>query len=219
MRPSFLLLALLGLLAVACSPGPAVTLAPEAAVQACEGPTALALRAQATGFRSLTLEPAASSRVERRATMVGRERLGMVVAGHGVARLADGARNLRYLCLLGRRGEPLFVDVETSEAADLLAACRAQAPGRVPACLGPQLGHAEAALAEAEAGAIRRAHSGDRLARDELDQPAAISIGAWRVYRDAECARQAEALAGVGSEIATACLIELTRQRVRELTG
>ena len=79
-----LALALLAAGLQGCAPK-SVTLTPEAAVQACEGPTALALRARNGQFQSLTLDPAATSRIERRATQVGRQPLALVVAGQGTA--------------------------------------------------------------------------------------------------------------------------------------
>ena len=77
-----------------CSLGSNVPLAPEAAVAACEGPAALSLRAKADGFQSLTLAPAAATRIEPRATYVGWQPLAMVVAGHGTAVLGSGTIEL-----------------------------------------------------------------------------------------------------------------------------
>ena len=43
------------------------------------------------------------------------------------------------------------------------------------------------------------------------------SIGAWRVYRDAECDRQRDADPQLSIELYEACRVGMTRQRVREL--
>ena len=68
--------------------------------------------------------------------------------------------------------------------------------GRRPprlACLSDLLRAAELGLAEAEAKAVVRARSAAPRPRAEIEEPVATSIGAWRVYRDAECDRQRDA--------------------------
>ena len=202
-----------------CVPKPAVNLTPEAAVQACEGPTALALRARDPGFQSLTLEPAATSRIERRTAQVGRQPLAMVVAGHGTARQGSGSSDIGYLCLIAPSGEPVFVDVTVASGATILAECDQPSAGTSRlACLSDLLRTAELGLAEAEAKAVQRARSdGPRTQRAELEEPAATSIGAWRVYRDAECDRQREASPDHSTDLYQACRVGLTRDRVRQL--
>lgn len=216
-RPWLATILLLGL--PACLPRPPVDLTPEAAVQVCEAPTALALRARDAGFRSLTLEPAATSRVEKRTTQVGRQPVAMVVAGHGTAREDNGSTDVRYLCLISPSGEALFVDVTTANGATILAECAAPHEGTSRlACLSDLLRTAERGLAEAEAKAVIRARSGGpRTRRSELEEPAATSIGAWRVYRDSECERQREAGADQSADLYQACRVGLTRDRVRQL--
>lgn len=211
------LILLLGL--VGCVPGPPVDLTPEAAVQACEAPTALALRARDPGFRSLTLEPAATSRVEKRATQVGRQPVAVVVAGHGTARQENGSTDVRYLCLIAPWGEAVFVDVTAANGTTILAECEAPPAGTSRlACLSDLLRVAERGLAEAEAKAVVRARNdGPRSKRSELEEPVATSIGAWRVYRDAECERQREASGEDATDLYQACRVGLTRDRVRQL--
>jgi hypothetical protein len=215
-------LALLLPLAVGgCLGSPRVSLSPEAAVSACEGSTALALRARYPSFESVVLEPAATSRVERRDTAVGRQAVDLVVAGGGVARTGADLRPLRYVCLVAPDGEAVFVDVETVGGAEVLAECGATAdPADRRACLVRLLREAERGLAEAEARAVRRARAlRPKEARAEVDEPTATSIGAWRVYRDAECARRGEVLTTPSRELVDACRVELTRARARELSG
>lgn len=215
----WLSLAMLGSGLAACVP-PVVNLTPEAAVQACEGPTSLALRAKEPSFQSLVLEPAATTRIERRSAYVGRQPLAMVVAGHGTAR-QDGSAgsDVSYLCLIAPSGEAVFVDVTTQNGSTILAECASNAadPSRL-ACLSDLLRQAELGLAEAEAKAVVRARTGTpRAKRAEVEEPVAASIGAWRVYRDAECDRQRDADPQHSTDLYQACRVGLTRERVRQL--
>lgn len=214
-----LALALLAAGLPGCAPKPAITLTPEAAVQACEGPTALALRAKDSRFQSLTLDPAATSRVERRATYAGRQPLALVVAGQGTARFGKASSPLRYLCLIAPDGEAVFVDVETGNGGAVLAECPAAMAGSSRlACLSDLLRGVELGLAEAEAKAVIRARSStSRAKRSEIEEPVATSIGAWRVYRDAECERQRDADPEHSTDLYQACRVGLTRERVRQL--
>ena len=215
----WLSMALVGLGLTGCVPPP-VTLTPEAAVQVCEAPTAQALRAKDPGYGALVLEPAATSRIERRAVSVGRQPLAMVVAGHGTAR-QDGSSSsdLSYLCLIAPSGEAVFVDVTLLSGSTILAECSATPAGSSRlACLSDLLRAAERGLAEAEAKAVVRARaSGPRSKRAEVEEPAATSIGAWRVYRDAECDRQRDADPERSTDLYQACRVGLTRERVRQL--
>ena len=202
-----------------CAP-PAVNLTPEAAVQACEAPTSLALRAREPSFQSLVLEPAATTRIEKRPTYVGRQPLAMVVAGHGTAR-QDGSpgSDVSYLCLIAPSGEAVFVDVTARDGSTILAECSDSTadPSRL-ACLSDLLRQAELGLAEAEAKAVVRARTGTpRAKRAEVEEPVATSIGAWRVYRDAECDRQRDADPHQSTDLYQACRVGLTRERVRQL--
>jgi hypothetical protein len=212
-------LAALGAGLIGCAP-PAVNLTPEAAVQACEAPTALALRAREPAFQSVVLEPAATSRIEKRTAYVGRQPLAMVVAGHGTARQDGSAGSgVSYLCLIAPSGEAVFVDVTTRSGSTILDECGASAaePSRL-ACLSDLLRNAELGLAEAEAKAVVRARTGTpRAKRAEVEEPVATSIGAWRVYRDAECDRQRDADPQHSTDLYQACRVGLTRERVRQL--
>lgn len=204
---------------VGCVPPP-VTLTAEAAVAVCEAPTTQALRAKDSAFGSLVLEPAATSRIERRAVNVGRQPLAMVVAGHGTARQdGKGSSELSYLCLIAPHGEAVFVDVTLLSGSTILTECdTAPAGSSRLACLSDLLRASELGLAEAEAKAVVRARAGSpRAKRAEVEEPAATSIGAWRVYRDAECDRQRDADSERSTDLYQACRVGLTRERVRQL--
>jgi uncharacterized protein YecT (DUF1311 family) len=214
--------ALVGSGAFGCAQRPGVAaLSPEAAVQACEAPAILALRSLDGRFESVALQPAAASRIERRALRVGSQPVGMVVAGQGTVRLGPaGSGEVRYVCLLGPDGRALFADVEAPGGSAVLAECgtASGSPSAARRCLEDLLRQAERGLAEAEAAAIRRARGGEsRAARAEVEQPVVASIGAWRVYRDAECARRRDADPQPSAERYEACRVALTRDRVGEL--
>lgn len=213
-----LTLAVLPILA-GCLPRPSVPLAPDAATSSCEAAAALALRARTTGFQSVTLDAPPTARLERRATRVGSQPIELVLAGQGTVHAAGGRRDLRYLCLVAPSGESVFIDVETADAAEILGECGASPAGR-NACLADLLRQTEKGLAEVEARSVARAQArGSAARRSELDEPVATSIGAWRVYRDAECARRGAQATGPEAETVQLCRIELTRARIHELSG
>lgn len=191
------------------------TITPDAAVAACSGPVTLALRSRDAGLTRVELAPAAATRIETRRTAVGRQPVALLVEGAGAARKDGAARPVRYLCLLDPGGEAVFVDAATMTGDDaVLAGC---APPARDTCLADRLRAAERALAAAEAAALKRATATRRAA---IEEPLATSIGAWRVYRDAECARRSEAATpGAGPDLITACSIGLTRTRTAELAG
>lgn len=205
--------------AAGCLPRPSMSLTPEAATSSCEAAAALALRATTTGFRSVALDAPPTARLERRDTQVGSQPIELVLAGRGAVHAADGRRDLRYLCLVAPGGESVFIDVETAGAGEILGECGGPGAGR-DACLADLLRRTERGLAEVEARSVARAQAGGPVARrSELDEPVATSIGAWRVYRDAECARRGAQAAGKATETVQLCRIELTRARVHELSG
>ena len=167
----------------------------------------------------MTLDPAATSRVERRATYVGRQPLALVVAGQGMVRFGTAISPMRYLCLIAPDGEAVFVDVETGNGGAVLAECPAATAGSSRlACLSDLLRAAELGLAEAEAKAVIRARSStSRAKRSEIEEPVATSIGAWRVYRDSECERQRDADPDHSTDLYQACRVGLTRDRISQL--
>lgn len=226
-RVRFSLAALAGPFALAgcvSALAPPASLPPEAAVGACEGPAALALRARRPDVRSLALDPAPASRVEARATRVGSQPVALVVAGGGAGRTETARAPVRYFCLISPEGEAVFVDVELLDGdSGVLAACGPR-PGslasRTGVCLAGLLADAERALAQAEARAVERGRRAGAPARAAVDDPIATSIGAWRVYRDAECGRRVQDRPGPpAAEQVEVCRVELTRARVGELAG
>lgn len=124
-------------------------------------------------------------------------------------------RLLPLLLLLAGCVPPLAATPEQAlQACALAAAAGSPAPvdgcGDDIACLRRLLEATELSLAEAEAGAV---HAAARAGA--VDDPVAASIGAWRVYRDAECARRRDL---VPTAHIDGCRIALTRARIGELT-
>lgn len=218
-----------GLLAAlaACVPPPAAEVTPEVALATCQAGALAELRRRDPAVQVVALGPLGETRVERRpAPPAGREGGALVLAGRGSSTNASTdagvpGPDLRYTCLVGTSGDLLFVDVRTVGGGPdaVLAECQGR-PAGPAACLRGLAAEAEADLARAEAAAIAAARSRPGAGtRAEVDEPAAESIGAWRVYRDAECARRHDRAVDVVDGRATACLVGLTRARVRELGG
>lgn len=199
----------------ACMPPAPVSLTPEAAMPACEAGALAELRRADPLVEAASLQPLASARVERRTPPPGEPGVTMVITGRGEARGGPSAGPFRYTCLAGTSGKVLFVQVAPERSSPVLGEC-AGSPAGAAACLRGLSATADAALAKAEADAITAARRRSNGRRAEVDEPAAASIGAWRVYRDAECARR---FAESDTERHTACLVELTRARITELGG
>lgn len=224
--PRLPLLVLLPLLPIAaCAPSPTVPVSTETAFGACEAGALAELQRRDPALREVRLDPIGSARVERPAPPPAgrgqRDSIALIIAGRGSSTAVPGEAGspLRYACLIGNGGEVVFLDVQFEGGSEIVEECRTRSgkdAGDARTCLRNLAAGAETALAEAEADAITRARrrEGGGRGRAEVDDPAAASIGAWRVYRDSECARRH---GGTGDQREVACLIELTRSRVREL--
>jgi uncharacterized protein YecT (DUF1311 family) len=199
------------LLTAACVRPPAAPLTPEAALPACEAAAGAELARLGFPAGETRLEPLELATVEHRSPPPHENGVAMLIRGRGQATGA-GVSGFRYTCVIGSRAGVLHMAVEPDRSSAVLAEC-AQDPGGAAACLQKLAAAAERQLAQAEAAAVARARQvGGR--RSEVDEPAATSIGAWRVYRDAECSRRAQD----GMPLTEpACLVELTRLRLMEL--
>lgn len=179
----------IALLLAGCQPQRAPE--PTQALARCEAAALPQLRTGLPQVRAVALGPLAATTVETRPSGA----VGTVLRGGG---RADGGApgDLRFVCLIDRFGEVMLVDVAPAGPAMVDAGCAG-----APACLRQRLTEAEALLARAEAAAIG-------AAGDSPDDPVAASIGAWRVYRDAECRR---------SNGGDACRLARTHARILEL--
>jgi uncharacterized protein YecT (DUF1311 family) len=190
-----------------------VTLSPEAALPACEAEALREARRIDATVQGVQLEPLSSAQVERRSPPPGREGVQLVIQGHGSE--VGGTGDFRYACLVGTSGDVLFVSIQPEGAGKVMAECTGRPSGQ-HACLRDLAASADRALAQAEANAVAEARRRGGKKRSEVDEPAAESIGAWRVYRDAECARRYD---GGDNDRQVACVVELTRARIAELRG
>jgi uncharacterized protein YecT (DUF1311 family) len=191
-----------------------VTMSPEAAFPACEAEALHEARRIDPTVQGVQLEPLSSAQVERRSPPPGHEGVQLVIQGHG-SEVGGGTGDFRYACLVGTAGDVLFVSLQPEGAGKVMAEC-ATRPAVQHACLRDLAASADRALADAEAAAVAEARRRAGKKRSEVDEPAAESIGAWRVYRDAECARRYD---GGNNDRELACLVELTRARIAELRG
>ena len=196
-----------------CVPPAAVSLTPEAAIQACEAGALSELRRGDATTESVRLQPLADARVEQRTPPPGEQGVTLVIVGQGVAVGGSSAGPFRYTCLAGSSGKVLLVQVMPERSSPVLGECSGRPEG-VQACLRGLVVTADATLAKAEAEAIAVARRRSSGRRPDVDEPAAASIGAWRVYREAECARR---YADGEADRRSACLVELTRARIDEL--
>jgi uncharacterized protein YecT (DUF1311 family) len=191
-----------------------VTVSPEAALPACETEALREARRIDPTVQGVQLEPLSGAQVERRSPPPGREGVQLVVQGHGTE-VGGGTGDFRYACLVGTGGDVLFVSLQPEGAGKVMAECASRPSGQ-HACLRDLAASADRALAQAEAEAVTEARRRAGKKRSEVDEPAAESIGAWRVYRDAECARRYD---GGDNDRLTACVVGLTRARIAELRG
>ena len=118
--------------------------------------------------------------------------------GRSRHRPPDGSASQRRLLSLpdrARHGEAVFVDVTTCRAAPR------SWPSAATAGRALRASPASATVARCGTGSGRGRGQGSRARairpatakRAEIEEPVATSIGAWRVYRDAECDRQRDA--------------------------
>ena len=196
-----------------CVPPAGVSLSPEAAMPACEVEALAELKRMDATVESADLDPLADIRVEERTPPMGEQGVTLVITGQGIATGGPSAGPFRYTCLGGSNGRVLFVQVVPERSSPVLGECAGRPEG-VQACLRSLVLTTDSALAKAEAEAVTAARRRSNGSRPEIDEPAAASIGAWRVYRDAECVRRH---AETEADRRSACLVELTRARINEL--
>jgi uncharacterized protein YecT (DUF1311 family) len=163
--------------------------------------------------------------LERDARDIGAQPISASLSGRGA--LLYGATpsiELEFVCLLAGDTRPVFLHwAPRRDAATLTRCSRAGAPPEAKRrCAEALLSLEESDLTQAAALRFQESRETDTTAGNERASDAyrAASL-AWRAYRDAECARRASAPPpGAEAELLRlSCMVDLTRQRVRDLNG
>lgn len=149
---------------------------------------------------------------------LGSQAVASVLTGNGAVVLPGSpAAELSFICLLADEKRPVFFNWLPRQNVSALAQCT-RAPemrGKPRECLEFLLRVAETDLIQAYAQRFQEAHAGGektlaayRKANDE-----------WKEYRDAECARRRDASPKSvdAADYELACVIEITRQRGRDM--
>jgi uncharacterized protein YecT (DUF1311 family) len=156
--------------------------------------------------------------IERYDRKLGNQHVSSILTGNGAVVLAGTpTAELSFICLLADEKRPLFFNWLPRQNVSALSQCtRSQElRGKSRECLDFLMRVAEQDLTMIYAQRFQEAHEAGektlaayRRANDE-----------WKQYRDAECARRREvAPKGVSAEdYELACVIELTRQRGRDM--
>lgn len=201
-----LLLAALPLGALAQVDGPAL--------EACRALGERELKKDGTGVQALVIDRDRHLFLEPLTRKLGSQAVSSSLSGNGgIVRKAGPAVELTFVCLLADRRRALLFHWAPRRDAPALAQCRrgAAPPGK---CL--QLLHdlAERDLVEVAAFRFQESLDADAKAGDDSASSAyRNAAGAWRKYRDVECARRGPG----GSEPWRACMVELSRLRYLDL--
>lgn len=162
-----------------------------------------------SGVAAVALDDDRHLHLERRARKLGSQPVAATLSGHGaLLRPAGPPVEMSFVCLLAGGERALWFHWLPRRDAPALAQCRrGPQPG---VCLDVLLDVAERDLMELS---TQRYHdlmaSGDEAATRAFREAA----GAWRAYRDLECARHGEA----GGDAWRACRVDLTRRRYLDL--
>ena len=155
--------------------------------------------------------------LERYGRKLGNQSISSILTGNGAVVLAGTpTAELSFICLLADEKRPLFFNWLPRQNVSALAQCTrsAELRGKSRECLDFLMRVAEQDLTMIYAQRFQEANEAGektlaayRKANDE-----------WKQYRDAECARRREVAKGANPEdYELACVIELTRQRGRDM--
>jgi hypothetical protein len=161
----------------------------------------------------LVIERDDALQIEKYARKLGNQFVSSILSGNGaVLRPTGPAIELSFLCLLANEKRALFFYWTPRRDAPALAQCqRGKNPGD---CLQLLLDLAERDLVSVAAFRFQASLEADSKAGNDAASSAyRNSAGAWRSYRDLECARRG----APGSDPWRACLLELTRRRYLDL--
>lgn len=183
------------------------------ALETCRAFGERALKKGGGNIASLAFDRDRALLIERTTRQVGKQFVSSILSGNGaILRSAGPAVELSFVCLLASDKQALFFHWVPRHYAPALAQCRrGAAPGD---CLQPLHDLAERDLIEVAAFRFQESLEADARAGNENASAAyRNAAGAWRAYRDAECARRG---AG-GSDAWRGCMVDLTRLRYLDL--
>jgi hypothetical protein len=200
-----LLLAFLPLTALAQYAGPAL--------ETCRAFGERELKKGGGNLASLAFDRDRALLIERYTRKMGNQFVSSILSGNGaIVRGAGPVVELSFVCLLAGDKQALFFHWVPRRDAPALAQCRrGAAPGD---CL--QLLHELAERDLIEVAAFRFQDSLDADAKagnEDASNAYRNAAGAWRAYRDAECARRGAA----SSDAWRGCMVDLTRRRYLDL--
>lgn len=200
-----LILAALPLAAAAEYEGPAL--------EACRAFGERELRRDGTDVKALAFDNDRHLFYERESSKLGSQALGASLSGYGaIVREIGPPVEMSFLCLLANDKRALWFHWLPRRDAPALAQCRRNAD--TADCLEALLNLAESDLLESAALRFQESLEADaRAGNDAASSAYRNAAGAWRNYRDLECARRGPA----GSDAWRACRVDLTRWRTRDL--
>ncbi len=175
------------------------------------------------GFKDVVLDSGRHLLIERYGRKVGNQFVSTIVSGRGAV-VYDGIPSveLQFACLLADEKRVLFFYWALhADSSPLMQSTRAGGDVEsVRGCLQTLLLLEEAELTSSASLRFQESREVDVVAGNEHASDAFRKAAeAWRAYRDAECARRGGAAApDANSEtIRLSCIVELTRQRGRDL--
>lgn len=183
------------------------------ALQTCRAFGERALKQDTPDVQALVVDDDRHLVLERATRKLGSQAVAAVLSGNGaIVRQQGPAVELSFVCLLANHKRALFFHWTLRRDAPALAQCRR---GKAPAqCLQLLLNLAERDLVEVAAFGFQHSLDADAKAGHESASSAyRNAAGAWRSYRDAECARRGAS----ASEPWLGCMVDLTRRRYLDL--
>lgn len=201
----------------------AALLAPLAAWSQYSGPAfeacrAFAEREQRQGGNPATTVVFANDRhlgLNRHSKKVGSQPVASILYGNGSIVVPHvAATEMQFVCLLADEKRPVFFYWAPRLDGSTLVSCTRGPETRAKSaeCIDALLKLVDQDLTQAYARRFQEARDADaRAGNQNASNAIRKSNDAWRAYRDAECARR-----GVGDAY-QACLVDLGRQRLRDM--
>jgi len=183
------------------------------ALDACRAYGERELRKDGADVKALAFDNDRHLHFARESRKLGGQPVGASLSGHGaIVRATGPAVEMAFQCLLASEKRALWFHWLPRRDAPALAQCRRGADAG--ACLQLLLDLAERDLLEKAALRFQASLEADAQAGNEAASSAyRNSAGAWRNYRDLECARRGPG----GSDAWRACRVDLTRWRYLDL--